>query len=276
MLTQGSAVGDGPSWIATRTQHARDVAYLGFLLFKRDFQYRFKLTYFGYAWACFKPLLAGVPLILIGRQFNFGSSDQLGISYPLYAFVGLLLWQTFWDALFYPQWTMRRTRKLLCRARFPYKAVLVAGSCYVLFNVVIYVAMLMLALVVFGARPGPEIVLGIAALPLLIISGLSIGAFLAPMILVYLDLRYGLPVISSVMMWTVPAVYVTPESGLLHLVNTWNPATYLVSTPRIWLTGAGDPQVGLFLASVAGFSALCIVTMMFYERTMRIAVDQIL
>ena len=57
---------------------------LGFLLFMRDFQYRFKLTYLGYTWACLRPLLTGVPLIFVGSQFNFGSTAELGISYPLF------------------------------------------------------------------------------------------------------------------------------------------------------------------------------------------------
>ncbi len=264
------------SWSGAPFRRLRNVLHLGFLLFMRDFQYRFKQTYLGYTWAGLRPLLVGVPIILVGRQFNFGADEQIGISYPLFAFVGLTLWQVFWDALFYPQWIMRRTRKLLTRARFPYKAVLSAAGSYVLFNVMIYSVMIGIAVLIFGGTPGPGIVLGLLSLPMLILCGIAVGAFLAPMILVYLDLRYGLPMMSSVLMWTIPAVYVTPESGLLHTINTFNPITYLINTPRAWLTGATGGEVELFLLCFAGFMALATVSFWFYERTMRIAVDQIL
>ncbi len=242
----------------------------------RDFQYRFKLTYLGYTWACLRPLLTGVPLIFVGSQFNFGSTAELGISYPLFAFVGLMLWQSFWDGLFYPQWVMRRTRKVLTRVRFPYKAILVASVCYVMFNLIVYTAMIGVALVVFGASPGPEILLGVVSLPLLMMSGLAIGTLLAPLVLVYLDLRYGLPLIAGVALWSIPAIYVTPESGPLHVINTWNPVTYLVNTPRVWLTGGGTPETTLFMAVLGMFLVLSMLSMKFYERTIRIAVDQVL
>ena len=156
------------TWGAPRLRATRNLFHLGFLLFLRDFQYRFKLAYFGYVWACLRPLLVGLPIILVGNQFNLGADDRLGISYPLFAFAGLILWQVFWDALFYPQWVMRRSRKLITRVRFPYKLVLVAGCFYVLFNLVFYTALLGAALVIFGAKPGPQIFLGLLSLPLLI------------------------------------------------------------------------------------------------------------
>jgi len=264
------------TWLTERIRKARNLLHLGFLLFMRDFQYRFKLTYLGYTWAGLRPLLTGLPLILVGSEFNFGSGAEPGMSYPLYAFVGLMLWQSFWDGLFYPQWIMRRTRRILTRVRFPYTAVLAASGCYVMFNIIVYAIMIGIGLVVFGGNPGPEIVLGLVSMPLLMASGMAIGTLLAPFVLVYLDLRYGLPLISSVALWSIPAVYVTPESGPLHVINMWNPVTYLVNTPRAWLTGGGTPDAGLFVAALAAFLLLSMLSMRFYERTVRIAVDQVL
>lgn len=263
-------------WLAERIRRTRNLLHLGFLLFMRDFQYRFKLTYLGYTWAGLRPLLAGVPLILVGSQFNFGASADLGMSYPLFAFVGLMLWQSFWDGLFYPQWVMRRSRKILTRVRFPYKAVLAASGYYVMFNIIVYSAMIGVALIIFGAHPGPEILLGLVSLPLLMVSGMAIGTLLAPFVLVYLDLRYGLPLIASVALWSVPAIYVTPETGPLHIINTWNPITYLVNTPRAWLTGGGTPEPALFFAALGIFAVISMLSIRFYERTLEIAVDQVL
>ncbi len=265
-----------PNWSDTRYRRARDLMVLGFLLFRRDFQYRFKLTYFGYSWACLRPLLVGVPIILVGSQFNFAAGADLGVPYPLFAFAGMLMWQVFWDALFYPQWVMRRTRRLLSRVRFPYKAILAAACFYVGFNAVFYTMMLAGALVLFGASPGVGVFYGLLSLPLIAVSGLAIGALIAPLNLVYLDLRYGLPLLSSLLIWTAPIFYVTPESGPLHTINKWNPLTYLVDVPRAWFTGGLAADFALFVATIAGFLVLSALSLHFYERTVRIGVDEVL
>ena len=132
------------------------------------------------------------------------------------------------------------------------------------------------ALILFRTNPGSGVFYGLLSLPLIAVSGMAIGALLAPLVLVYLDLRYGLPLMSSLLVWTAPIFYVTPESGLLHAINKWNPLTYLVNTPRAWLTGGSDIDPTLFIATIAGFVALCAVSLRIYERTMRIGVDEVL
>jgi len=44
----------------------------------------------------------------------------------------------------------------------------------------------------------------------------------------------------------------------------------------VWLTGGGTPETTLFMAVLGMFLVLSMLSMKFYERTIRIAVDQIL
>lgn len=250
----------------------RALARLGWLLFLRDFRYRYRQTYLGYLWAVSRILFTGLPLIIVGSHFNLGG-DRTPVTYAIYALAGLIMWQIFWDSLNYPQWIGRRLRKTFAETSFPQEALLVGAACYVLFNASIYLPLLGVTFAIFRVAPPPTVLLGLLALPGLIVAGLSVGAVVAPLTFVYLDFRYGLPFLSSVLLWTAPIFYVAPEEGLLRQINQWNPMTYLIDVPRHWFVAglrAGDWS---FLVAILAFTVLFTFTLRFYRRAMPFAVQ---
>src|SRR3989339_108244 len=63
----------------------------------RDLKVRYKQTYIGIAWAFFQPFFAMVVFsIFFGKLAKMPSDD---IPYPIFVFVGLLLWQFFAGSL---------------------------------------------------------------------------------------------------------------------------------------------------------------------------------
>lgn len=248
----------------------------GWFLFFRDFQYRFKLTRFGYIWAFIQPLLVAAPLILVGKQFNLGAGVQGTINYEVFSFVGFILWQAFWDAVVMPQWFLRRVRKIIKRISFPYEVAIFASVFYILFHLAIYTIELVAIFFLFKVAINWSLLLGLFSLPLIVISGLSFGIFLAPITFIYLDFRYSLPLFSGILLWITPVFYVMPKEGRLYLVNKFNPMTYFINTPRSWFLGSfeGDPWPFIFFLSF--FIGLFILSLKFYYRAMPIAVDEIL
>lgn len=246
---------------------------IGWLLFKRDFQYRYRLTYFGYTWAFVRPLLSVVPLILVGKQFNFGANIQ-GVSYEVFSFVGFILFQVFFDSILMPQWFIRRIRKIVKDIAFPHAAIIWGSCCYILFNLAIYIVELALLFVLFKVPLHPSMVLALLGIPAILISGLSIGIIIAPITFIYLDFRYGLPIVTGLLLWITPILYISPEKGLLHTINKFNPLTYLINVPRAWLIGiASDTQ--LFILCFSIFAGMFLLGMKFYHRAMSIAIDRI-
>ncbi len=251
------------------------IVNLGYYLFLKDFRYRYRQTFLGYFWAVLRPLLIGAPIIFIGKQFDLGSSSS-SVPYEVYSFTGIILFQIFWDVVLFPQWVMRRSRQFFKNVRIPFEAVLVAGLCYALFNTSIYILMLVAICLLLGVKVSILVLLSIASVPLILLCGLAIGIYFAPITLVYLDIRYALPVLSTIFMWSTPLVYKSPSSGGLHYINKYNPLTYLLTIPREWMFGQSDTSVILFVTSILIFFIVLFFGFKFYYRAMPIGIDQIL
>jgi lipopolysaccharide transport system permease protein len=217
-----------------------------------------------------------VPLIIIGRQFDFGQNVTAGVSYEAFAFVGLMFWQIFWDSVVFPQWMMRRTRHIIKTVELPPSAILIAGCFYVLFNLSTYMVLIVIVLLLFKAAVSWTILLTMLSIPVIMISGLSLGIFIAPITLVYLDIRYGLPMLSGLLLWSAPIAYAKPDKGLLHVINTYNPVTYLIDTPRHWMFSGLEGSNLLFIICSGFFMVLFFLSLRFYHRTVPVAVEQIL
>jgi lipopolysaccharide transport system permease protein len=260
--------------IAGFVVEAHRVTRLGRLLFLRDFRLRYRQTYFGYLWAVIKVLAPSVPMILVGAQFGLGG-ERSASGYALYALVGVVLWQVFWDSVLFPQWVARRMRRMLSEALFPYEAILCAATGYVLFNAGLYLMVVIAATAVLGGGIPATVPLGLISIPGLIMSGLAIGMVFVPFTFVYLDFRYALPMASPVLLWTAPIFYESPDSGLVHILNVWNPLTYLIGIPRSWLTEGVTGNDGAFLVSLVVFGLIFLPAHFFFRRAIPIGVERL-
>jgi len=250
----------------------RALLHLGLLLFLRDFRYRYRQSYLGYLWAVSRVLLGGIPIILVGSHFDLGAG-RTPVAYAVYALTGYILWQIFWDSVISPQWIGRRLRKIVAEVPFRLEALLVAAGCYVAFNTSIYMVLLTLAFLIFKVAPPVTLLLGLAVLPLLVLAGLAIGAALVPLTYVYLDFRFGLPFLASALLWTAPIFYVSPEAGILRVINMWNPLTYIIDLPRSWFIAGLSGRDVLFVPCILAFIGLFTVGLRFYYRAMPAAVQ---
>ena len=248
------------------------MARAGWLLFLRDFRYRFRLTYLGWFWLVARLPLMSLPLILVGSQFNM-SGGKMTVPYPLYILTSVMLWQVFWDGVVMPQWLARRVRRVFPDIAFPPEALLAGAAGYAMVNAAMQLIAVAIAFIGFGHVPPPTIVIGLLALPVLLACGLAVGMPLTPFSFVYLDIRYALPFLSPVLMWTAPIVYAMPESGALRTLNAFNPVTYLVGIPRGWLLGGESLPVWAFAAGALVFAAVFLFGLPAYRRGMTLAVE---
>ena len=252
----------------------RHLVTLGRLLFLRDFRFRYRQAFLGYLWAVARPLMAVLPLILVGSAFGLGG-DMSTAEYALFALSGFLMWQVFWDAVIAPQWIARRLRRTFTEGPLRPEAVIAAGAGLVLFNTMFYSAIFIAAYVITRTVPPATFPLGLLAFPVILLGGLTIGAFFVPLTFVYLDFRFGLPLLSPALLWTAPIIYAAPEDGLLAVVNRWNPLTYLINIPRQWLVQGATDDDPLFLVCASVFAVLFLVTLRFFRRAMPMAVQSL-
>lgn len=245
---------------------------LGRLLFLRDYRIRARQTYLGSVWLVSQPLLSFLPVVLVVSQLGLVAGKDPK-TYALHGIAGLLLWQMFWDGFYNPQWLARRVRGLLSEAAIPLESVLVASSGYALFNACVYLALLVVAYASLGMMPPVSALAGMLATPLMILAGLAFGVFLVPVSFVYLDVRFGLPLLAPALMWSAPILYDTPASGPLHWVNLLSPLTYLVNTPRHWLTVGWQVNDGSYFVAMALAGLLLTAGLRFFRRAMPRALE---
>ena len=244
------------------------------LLVLRDFRFRYRQAYLGYIWAVARPVASMLPLILVGNAFGLGG-EMDATEYALFALAGFLLWQMFWDSVISPQWLARRLRRTFKEAPLRPEAVVAAGAGLVLFNASFYAAIFVLASALTTTAPPATLWLALLAFPVIVLGGLAIGAFFVPLTFVYLDFRFGLPLLSPFLLWTAPILYASPKAGVLAVVNRWNPLTYLINIPRQWLVRGTTGDELVFLICALVFGALFWLALRFLRRAMPLAVESL-
>ena len=252
---------------ATASGHKVKIEYtlfLGWQIFLRDFKVRYRRAVLGFFWAVAPVIAISVMAVIIARQFNIADT---AVPYPLVVVTGLVVWGVFADGLSLPQQMCRRSRTFLRRSPIPYGAILVACGCYMVLNLALKSMLVAGLMVYYAVAPGSPAGLTVPALAVLGLAGLTIGAFLAPISLVYLDIRYGLPFIQLLLLLSTPVFYPMPDMGLLHDINGANPLTYLILVARDSLLAGTSEHLATVLV-IAPATILCFALSIFYYQRM--------
>jgi lipopolysaccharide transport system permease protein len=231
----------------------------------RDISVRYKQTVLGIAWVVLQPLLLMVVFtVVFGMAAGMSSG---GIPYPLFVYAGLVPWQFFSRALGEVSNSVVANERLITKVYFPRLAIPLATVLAGALDLVITLILLAVLLVFFRTPPSPLVWLLPGFLGLTLMSSLGVGLWLAALNVQFRDVRYTLPFLTQLLLFTTPIAYSTsalppPWSGLLGL----NPMTAAVEGFRWSLLGAPEPSASL-IASVAA-SAILLVSGLFYFRRM--------
>jgi lipopolysaccharide transport system permease protein len=224
-------------------------------LFIRDLNAQYRSSLLGYSWVVVPPLLASLPFIYLNST-GVVSMGATPIPYAAYAMVGVIIWQTFVDALNSPLRTVTAARSMLTRINFPREAILLAGLMQVGFGFLVRVLLLGAVFAAFGLRLAPTAPLFLLGMLSVALTGFMVGLMVTPIGLLYGDVSQGLPIASTFLMLLTPVLYPVPRSGLAGTVAAINPLTPLVAATRDWLTTGST-------AHLAGFVVVSAVTITF-------------
>lgn len=246
----------------------------GWFLFYRELQFRAKLTFFGYGWNIVNSLAAAIPLIFVGKQFNFGGSES-HLPYEVHALLGVLFWGVFWDAVITPMDVAFKTRQLLKRVPIGNMTMISATAWAILINFIVKFVLVAIVMVIFGVWFNFSFVLSLMYLPILMLMGLSVGLPFMSVGTVYQDVRYAVGFLGQALMWSAPILYETPKEGILHTLNLYNPLTYLISAPRNWTVSTHVQHAPEVLASTL-FALLAFgLGFAFYRSSRKAALDYV-
>jgi lipopolysaccharide transport system permease protein len=240
VYTPESAIASPASMFRDMVDDLRLSRELSWRLAVRDVRAQYRQTLLGFLWALVLPLANTVVWVFLSVS-GILAVGATALPYPVFVLIGTMLWAIFMEAVNAPMHGVSASRDMLARINFPREAIVVSGIYQVLFNAAIKLAILLVALALFGIRPDWTIVFVPFGLASLILVGTAVGLFLTPIGLLYTDIGKGLPILMQFLMYLTPVVYPLREEGTLSALLLLNPLTPLIETTRAWLTG-GTPE----------------------------------
>jgi lipopolysaccharide transport system permease protein len=247
--------------------------HLAWRLALRDISAQYRQAALGLLWAFILPL-ANTGLWIFLNKSGIVAVQDTALSYPIYVFVGTMLWAIFTDAANAPLQQTTAAKPMLAKINFPREALIVSGVYQALFNAVIKLALLLPALWFFGVLPGWTTMLFPFAVISLILAGTALGLLLTPIGMLYTDIGKAFPLLMQLLMYLSPVVFAMPNEGLAATIFELNPITPLIMTARDWLTGMPTDFLGAFL--LVNFCALLLLLLVWivYRAAMPILIER--
>jgi len=249
-----------------------------FLVFAwRDISVRYKQTILGVLWAIFQPLVTMVIFTFIfNRVAKIESGD--GSPYPIFLYVGLLLWQYFSGTLTNASNSMVANSGIIQKVYFPRLIIPAATAVTGLVDLAVASVILFGMMVYYGYYP---CLTGVLILPLLlaiaILASLGMGLFLASVNIKYRDVRYALPFVIQIMMYVTPVIY--PVSMLdnhpvaKNFMLWLNPISGVISNARAGLLGTAPVDWGVLGISACTSVLFFIFGLYYFRATERYFAD---
>lgn len=266
-----------PAGLKINLSELRRFRGLFLMLVWRDISVRYKQTLLGLLWALLQPLATMVIFTFIFNRVA-GIQGDAGTPYPVFLFVGLLIWQYFSGALSNAANSMVGNVQLIQKVYFPRVLIPAAATATGLVDLVVGSFLLGLLMVYFGVAPN---LLGILLMPLLVgiafLCSMGLGLFLASLAVKYRDVRHALPFFIQLLLYVSPVIY--PAKMLDHhpqvqAVMLWfNPISGVITNARAALFTAGTIDwsvLGIsFLVSMLYF----LTGLAYFHRTERYFAD---
>ncbi|MBI4536554.1 MAG: ABC transporter permease [candidate division NC10 bacterium] len=227
----------------------RDLLYF---LAWRDFKVRYKQTVLGAAWAVLQPFLTMIVFSIFFGYLAKIPSD--GISYPVFAYCGLLPWSLFAHALGESSNSLVNNQQLLTKVYFPRLIVPIAPLFVGLVDFAVAFAVLLALMAYYGLVPGPAGFLLPFFIGLALATALAVGIWLSALNVQYRDVRYTIPFLTQLWLFATPVAY---PSSLLP--EPWrslyglNPMAGVVEGFRWALLGGASspgPQLAVSILAV--------------------------
>ncbi|WP_158266422.1 ABC transporter permease [Allosphingosinicella deserti] len=231
---------------------------IGWALFRANLRGRQRRSALGWLWLL-APAAAATLICTYLQSRQIVAVGPTHLPYPAHVLVGMLLWQTFVEALNAPLQHLTNGRQMTTRSRVPHEALILGGLFEVLLNAGIRMLVLAIALLAFRVAPAPTILLVPVGIGALIMLGLAFGMIALPWGLLYQDVGRAIALATGLWFFLTPIFYHAPAAGLTR----FNPVTPLLETTRSWL-GPGPALAG-FLPVVGATALVLVIAWLFYR-----------
>lgn len=240
----------------------------------RDIKAQYRQSYLGILWAFITPLATALVWILLRQSGTVKLSDT-GIPYPVYVFVGTLIWSILVEAINSPMGSTNAARSILTKINFPKEALIISGIYKLLFNSLVKLVLLVVFVLLYGMGFHWQMLLFPFAILGAVLVGTTLGLLITPFGLLYKDIGKIISFGMQFVMYATPVVYAIPKTGLMKTVMELNPLTPLVLVPRDFLTGVFPEFLGYYFLVVLLSVPFIFLGLVFYRLSIPIIVERL-
>lgn len=176
-----------------------------YFLIWRDIKVRYKQTVLGAAWAIIQPFFTMVVFSLFFGRLAKVPSD--GIPYPIFAYAALVPWTFFADGLNQSSNSLVGSANLIKKVYFPRLAIPIATVLSGVVDFVLAFAVLLGMMLFYGITPTVNVVWLPLLLLLALATALGVGLWLSALNVQYRDVRYVVPFLTQVWLFSTPVAY---------------------------------------------------------------------
>lgn len=252
--------------------HSRELAWR---LFVRDISSQYRQSLLGILWAFLPPIVTGLLFIYLRNNdvVNIGQTD---IPYPVYVLIGTSLWQLFSESINAPLKSMNTARPMLAKINFPREALIVSVFYSEVLSMLIKMVALGILFALFRYPINPLYVLmGIPAILMLILFGITVGLLLTPVGMLYTDISSSLSTILQILFFATPVIYPPPDTFPLSLLNIINPVSPLLTGARDLITKGSLSNPKLYALIAIGTFILIGFSWLIYRISLPIIIERI-
>lgn len=232
-----------------------NIFYTGWIIFIQDFHLRYRRAALGFFWFFLPALIGGGALITASLPFFQHTANPQSFG-TIHILINLLIFQSFVDGMTAPIQMLRRTR-LLTRDTPVQPGAILAASLYMgLFTLATRLPLFFVAEYFFFNQAGTGWIYAQGYNMGLLFLGLIPGAILAPLSMVMLDFRFGLPFIQGFFLLITPVLYPVVQNHVWTTLQTWNPLAYLLLNSQSRITHHSGPALSWPTAITAGLCLL--------------------
>ena len=254
------------AWVSLRLGELWEYRELLYFLIWRDIKVRYKQTVLGAAWAIIQPLFTMLIFSLFFGRLAKIPSD--GIPYPLFSFAALVPWTFFANGLNQSSNSLVASANLIKKVYFPRLTIPVAAVLAGVVDFALAFIVLLGMIALYGVAPTINMLWTPLFLLLALVTSLGVGLWLSALNVQYRDVRYIVPFVTQVWMFSTPIA--SPASLLSEPWRTiygFNPMVGVVEGFRWALLGTNTaPGATIAVSSLAAL--IILVSGAFYFRHM--------
>ena len=262
-----------PGWQIINFKELKEYRDLFLFLVWRDIKILYAQTILGFSWAILNPLLQ-----IIVFAFVFGRVAQIptdGIPYVLFSTVAIIPWTYMSQTITQSSQSLIQGQQMLGKIYFPRLIFPITPVLARLVDFGISIVIVLVVIVYYRVTPTWNLLLFPLFVLLMMSIGAGIGMWLSAMAIRFRDVKFAMPFIIRMLMYSAPIVYSASSiPSKYRMIYSLNPIVGVIEGFRACLLGGAFPWQyiwpGIFTALI-----LVISGSLYFKRMERVFVDVI-